>query len=226
MRRRDFVLNGLSQLGQLGAVMWVLPTLGCRSSQKGFVLKDNDKDLVGSHAAGAETWEPLICETTSKLLGRESQILMTSAAQGIESTKKRICFVGVKNDSAEELADTKLMIFRKINSTVNESDVFELINRNFVEAGLRECGLRPDSLFVPANRRKFVAVMEQQNQPFDYLLLATVNSETTKDNKSTQRNYRLTLELVNMDTGKSTDESAEIRKGYHKSKLQKNLKHS
>ena len=36
-----------------------------------------------------------------------------------------------------------------------------------------------------------------------------------------QRDYLLTLELVNFETGKTEKESAEIRKGYHKSRLGK-----
>ena len=108
---------------------------------------------------------------------------------------------------------------------LNESDAFEVINRKFVEAGLRQCGARPEDLFVPSHRRNFAAVMEQMQQPFDYLLYAKITSGTTRSNqKDYQRDYLLTLELIHMETGKTDKESAEIRKGYHKSKLGK-VKH-
>jgi hypothetical protein len=95
------------------------------------------------------------------------------------------------------------------------------VSRKFVEAGLRQAGLRSDDLFVPNNRRNFVAVMEQQEQPFDYLLFARITSGTTENNGDYQRDYLLTLELVNVATGDFAKESAELRKGYHKSKLSK-----
>ena len=95
------------------------------------------------------------------------------------------------------------------------------MNRRFVEAGLRESALRPDDLFVPNDRRRFVAAMEQMEQPFDYLLFAKVTSGTTDNNGDYQRDYLLTLELVNVATGDFAKESAELRKGYHKSKLSK-----
>ena len=90
---------------------------------------------------------------------------------------------------------------------------------------LRQCGLRPDDLFVPSNQRQFTAAMEKQEQPFDYLLYAKITSGTTRsNNKDYQRDYRLTLELVDMVGGHSDNESANLRKGYHKSIIGK-LKH-
>jgi hypothetical protein len=67
--------------------------------------------------------------------------------------------------------------------------------------------------------------MEQEREPIDYVLYATITSGTTTSNKKDyQRDYLLTLELVNLETGKTIKESAEIRKGYHKSKAGK-LRH-
>ena len=70
-----------------------------------------------------------------------------------------------------------------------------------------------------------VAVMEQAKQPFDYLLFAKITSGTTRsNNKDYQRDYLLTLELVDVVNLTTDKESAELRKGYHKSVLGK-LKH-
>ncbi len=180
--------------------------------------------MVGSHTAGAETWEPLIQTSVGQLLGRQHMILATSA-DAAPFARKRVCFVGVENKSAEDLGDFREQIYQKIDTCINESQEFEVITRRAVEAGLKQCGLRPDDLFVPGNRRTFSAVMEQAEQPFDYLLYATVTSGTTKSNgKDYQRDYLLTLELINMASGKSDKESAELRKGYHKSRVGK-LKH-
>jgi len=199
--------------------------LGCRGKQHAHVLSSQDNDMVGSHTAGAETWEPLIQSSVGQLLGRQHVIIATSADAASPFDKKRVCFVGVENKSAEEIGDFREQIYQKIDTCINESDEFEVITRKYVEAGLRQCSLRPDDLFVPGNRRMFTASMEQLEQPFDYLLYATITSGTTKSNgKDYQRDYLLTLELIHMESGKSDKESAELRKGYHKGKLGK-LKH-
>jgi hypothetical protein len=88
-----------------------------------------------------------------------------------------------------------------------------------VDAALIETRLRPDALLVPGNMQLFTSVLQRQGQPIDYLLYATLTSGTTERNSSTQRNYLLTLELVDTRTGAYKKEQAEIRKGYHRSPL-------
>jgi hypothetical protein len=72
---------------------------------------------------------------------------------------------------------------------------------------------------IPDNMRLFTAVLERQGAPIDYLLYAKLTSGTTQRNTSKQRDYLLTLELTNVHSGVYSKESAEIRKGYHKSAL-------
>lgn len=221
MDRRDFV-SVFSQALLLSAAATIT---GCRSTQKAHVLSSNEKDMVGSHTAGAETWEPLIEQSVGQLLGRQSAIVQTAGDQAVSLPQKRICFVGVENKSAEELGDFKEQIYQKIDSCVTSSGAFDVVHRKFVEAGLRQCGLRPDDLFLPSNRRSFAAAMEQLEQGFEYLLYATITSGTTKsNNKDYQRDYLLSLELIHMESGRADKESAELRKGYHKSRLGQ-LKH-
>jgi hypothetical protein len=74
-------------------------------------------------------------------------------------------------------------------------------------------------LLVPSNMQLFTAVLQRQGQPIDYLLYATLTSGTTAKNSSTQRDYLLTLEMIDTRTGSYTKEQAEIRKGYHRSAL-------
>ncbi len=52
-RRRFLVCAG-------GLSAWLAGLAGCRGHQVGEVMKDNKKDLSGSHAAGAETFKPLV----------------------------------------------------------------------------------------------------------------------------------------------------------------------
>jgi Peptidoglycan-synthase activator LpoB len=221
MDRREF----LQSLSVIGGTTIVASLTGCRSTQKAHVLSTDEKDMVGSHTAGAETWEPLIDQSVGQILGRQAVIVQTAGNESLPMPVKRICFVGVENKSAEELGDFKEQIYQKIDTCITSSGSFDVVHRKFVEAGLKQCGLRPDDLFLPSNRRAFAAVMEQAEQSFEYLLYATVTSGTTKsNNKDYQRDYLLSLELIDMQSGRSDKESAELRKGYHKSRVGK-LKH-
>ncbi len=176
--------------------------------------------MVGSHTAGAATFNPLINEAVAKLLGRQQMQLQQVSFAG-PVVPKRICFIGVENRSVEELGDFKEQIYEQIDSQLLQSSKFNPISRRVVDAALWESRLRPDSLFIPDNMRLFTAVMEQQGQPFDYLLYARLTSGTTHNNHDYQRDYLLTLEMVNVQTGQYDKQSAKIRKGYHHSQLGK-----
>lgn len=202
------------------AAVAVIASTGCRGHQYGHVLKDDQKDMVGSHTAGAETFNPLINEAVAQLLGRQTTAFQTVSGQmAWPETPARICFVGVENKSAEELGDFKDQIYQQIDTQIVQSGMFQPVSKRFVDAGLRETRLRPDSLFIPDNMRLFTERMEQMGQPFDYVLYATITSGTTENNHSYQRDYVLTLEMVNVRTGQYDKQSAKVRKGYHRSRL-------
>lgn len=214
MDRRAFLTrSGVAVLG-----FGLAGTVGCRGRQTAQVLSDDKADMVGSHTAGAETFKPLVQESVGKLLGRQqqSQFQMVSQSE-LPPPPKTICFVGVENKSAEEIGDFKDQIYQAIDTKILECGSYRAINQRFIQAGLRETRLRPDELFVPANMRAFAAVLEQEGQPVDYLMYATITSGTTKSNKDYQRDYMLTLEVINVRTGQTDKESAELRKGYNKS---------
>ena len=207
---------------------------GC-AHQYGHILASNDKDLVGSHAAGAATWNPLVDEAVAKLLGRCPPAIQAVAFEGVDYSADlaqpigsalatgpaSVCFIGIENKSAEELGDFKDQLYERIDSKLNSTETFRGISRRMVDAALLETRLRPDSLFLPDNRALFAATLGRQGAPVDYLLYATITSGTTDRNKSSQRDYLLTLELVNLNTGQTMKESAEIRKGYSKTRAGK-----
>lgn len=221
MDRRAFIRSGMYGVsaGLLGSSLFGLS--GCRGRQVAHVLDDSQNDMVGSHEAGAETYNRLVSDAVAKLLGREcEQIQMvshTTSEYGIP--QKRICFVGVENKTIEELGDFREQIYELIDTEISTSDTFQPVSRRYVDSALHLTRLRPDQLFVPDNQREFAAVMEQQNAPFDYLLFAKLTSGTTENNRDYQRDYTLTLELVNIHTGGYTKELAKIRKGYHKTRV-------
>lgn len=220
MNRRHFV-----QQTSIAAIGSLLTFVGCRGTQHAHVLKDNDKDLVGSHTAGSETYKPLIDESVAKLLGRGCVVTDIQPAAMTIGVKKNICFIGVENCTSEEIGDFKEQIYEMIDSKINESQQYHQISRRYVDSGLRQLRIRPDELFVKENQRNFQTVMEEMGQPFDYLLYAKLTSGTTNQNGDYQRDYLLTLELVNIHNGDFDKESARLRKGYHKTWLGKMLKY-
>ena len=194
---------------------------GCRNFQYARVMHPGEPAMVGSHQAGAETFRPLVDEVVARLLAKQAGELpvATYPGQVLTPEPKRICFVGIENKSAEEIGDFKEQLYECIDTGIQRGEGFSPISRRFVDVGLRETRLRPDELMVPEKMRMFVGYMEQQGQPFDYLLFASLTSGTTRENKDYQRDYLLTLELVDIQTGQYDKESASISKGYHHSRL-------
>lgn len=193
---------------------------GCRGRQHAVVLNDSDQDMVGSHEAGAETWKPLIDESVAKLLGRactDIQAVSYTTPGGLPVRK--VCFVGVENRSSEPIGDFREQIYEHIDGLVGQSDNFRMISRRYVEAAMSEIRCRPDLLVLPENQRQLQAILEREDQPFDFLLFAQVTSGTTTSNENYQRDYLLTLELLDIHSGEALKESALLRKGYAKSKL-------
>jgi Peptidoglycan-synthase activator LpoB len=202
----------------------VTPALsGCRGYQYGHVIKKDAPNLVGSHDAGAEVFDPLVEEAVAKLLGRQETVIAPELSIGQDGLpcKKTICFIGIENKSAEELGDFKEQLYQQIDAKILESNCFTSISRRMVDAALVETRLRPDSLLIPSNMQLFTAVLQRQGAPFDYLLYAKLTSGTTERNSSKQRDYVLSLELTNVHTGTYDAQAAEIRKGYHKSSIGK-----
>lgn len=229
MDRRQFLT---SVFCTLPAITILGGLAGCRATQFARVIQPGEDTMMGSHQAGQETFRPLVNEAVSKLLGRHAtegvhQVSLELPDGGQAGTVpemlpapvKRICFVGVENKSAEDIGDFKEQLYEVIDQRILESQVFQTLNRRFVDAGLRDARLRPDQLMVPEQMRAFAEKMEQQGQPIDYLLYATITSGTTQANRDYQRDYLLTLELVDVRTGDYDKQSAELSKGYHHSRL-------
>ncbi len=226
-----------SRLTVLIFVLVSAVSFGCANRQYGHLLADNDIDMVGSHAAGAATWNPLVDESVAKLLSRcppavqpvvfqDNGNLATgqlaagpgNAGGPLAAGPANVCFVGIENKSAEEMVDFKDQLVERIDSQINGAETFRGISRRMVDAALRETRLRPDELFLPQNRELFAAALGRQGSPVDYLMFATITSGTTDRNKSSQRDYVLTMEMVNLHSGDFIKESATIRKGYSKTR--------
>lgn len=199
-----------------------MAALGCRGNQYARVIQPGDKQMVGSHQAGQETFAPLVDEAVAKLLTRHSHPhtpvqYAGTGAEPLPPPKSSICFVGIENCTAEEIGDFKAQLYELIDAKISECDTFTSVNRRWVDAGLKELRVKPEELFIPGRMQMFVDVMQKQGQPFQYLLFAKLTSGTTRDNKDYQRDYLLTLELVDIRSGEQDKQSATLSKGYHHS---------
>jgi hypothetical protein len=182
-------------------------------------MAPGEADMVGSHTAGGETYKPLVAEAVTNLLGRHSHGLQPVGFADQAQQPMRICFVGVENNSIEEIGDFREQIYQMIDTLIVQSPVYQPISRRFVETGLRDLRMRPDDLLRPDAMRAFTATMEQMNQPFDYLLFAKISSGTTHSNADYQRDYMLTLEMIDVRNGHYDKETAHLSKRYNVSPM-------
>lgn len=205
----------------------VLVCCGCRGYKYGHLLKPGDADMVGSHSAGSEVYKPLVDESVARLLGSCNVTpQMLSVAPDGTVMPRRVVFVGIENKSSEELGDFKDHLYELIDARINRSEEFAAVSKRMVDSALATTRLRPEELLVGDGMQMLTSILQSDGQPVDYLLFATLTSGTTERNSSSQRDYLLTLELVDVNTGVFQKEQAEISKGYHRSPLGKMANYS
>jgi hypothetical protein len=179
-------------------------------------MHNNELDKVGSNRAGAEVYNPMVRSVTGKLLAKAAmepiQQVVYNTGPHTPMPRRKVCFIGLENASMEELGDFKEHIKTAILEEISSSNQFEIVSDRAVTAGLRALSLRSDDLFMKENMRMFTAAMGQGGTPVDYLLFAKITSGTTEDNRDMQRDYKLTLELVNTQTFVPILESTPMRK--------------
>jgi len=213
-RRRDFLFKGTAfYVGCL-----VLGSAGCRNTQKGKVIKQDDPGRVGSHQAGSEVFRPMVCDATSKLLGKaEMQPVHYDPVNSAHPQTRRVCFIELENKTNEEIGDFKEQLFEIIDSQISNSTSFTTVSPRAIKGVLSSTGFRSSDLFLPSNMATFSAAMQKEGQPFEYLLFAKLTSGTTVDNLNSQKDYMLTLEMVNVNSPDDRlKESTVIRKEYNR----------
>ncbi len=188
----------------------LLPLLlaACESNPKARVMSDADQDYVGANRAGAETYDRLTAGAVDRLLSLHSASLTNNR-------QLKVAVLGVENASGEELGDWHEQLYEIIDTSINRAGRYRTISRRFVDAAMRELRLRNDELFIPAKRRQFIELLEQQGNPVECLLFPKLTRGTTEaDSGVTQKNYMLTLELVDVETGFNDKVSERLRKEY------------
>ena len=193
-----------------GSLVLGLVLLTSCSGTRGRIMSDTDQDFVGNTGAGAATYDRLINESVTKLL-RGHSAARTGAAP------LKIALLNVENKTVEEIGDWQDQIYALLSTSINQADRYTTISQRFVSAALREGRLRTDDLFIPAKRRTFAAILEQQGQPVDALVFPELTSGSTRAaGETSQRNYNLRLELVDVQSGTTEEVSARIRKEYQR----------
>ena len=194
--------------------------VGCKGTQAR-VMHRGEADKVGSNQAGAEVYNPMVRSATGKLLAQAAsqpiQQVSHHNAPVFPTAKRKVCFIALENASMEELGDFKDHIKMAILEEISSSEEFEIVSDRAVTAGLRALSLRADDLFMDENKRMFTHAMGRGGTPVDYLLFGTITSGTTTDNRDMQRDYKLTLELIDTQTFIPILVSTPMRKEYNNS---------
>lgn len=176
-------------------------------SPQGKIMTEDQGDLVGAKSAGSATFSRLIAGATNKLLEDHS-----ASTSGLGQLK--VACLDVQNRGIEELSDWREQIYELIATSINQSDRYRTISREFVNAVLRETRLRPDELYIPAKRRLFLQTLETENNPVQVVIIPRLTTGTTDAGSTRQRDYLLTLELIDVVSGENRRVAEKLRKEY------------
>lgn len=185
-----------------------LTLAGCESAA--WVKGANEPDLVDATRGGIEVYDGLVSDVTTR-------ILEDFRARPDTPDHMNVAFIGVENKSAEEMRDARDAVYEEINSILVNEKAGVMVNRRFVETIMQKNGLRPEDLFLKSGRERFVQEASAEGIVPDYLLFSTVTSLTSEGLGEAQRNYQMTLELVDAHSGQTLmNKLGRVRKGYNK----------
>jgi hypothetical protein len=189
---------------------------GC-SGTKARIMRRGESSMVGSNKAGSEVYNPIVHATVDKLIGRvaSSRVQLVSSLSPMQ--RMNVYFAGVENRSSEELGDFRDHLRVSINERITQSDQIAIVSERAVDNVLRSLNMRADDLFAEHNMQNFISAMGKNGSPVDYMLFAEITSGTTESNRDMQREYKLTLRLVDTRTWREVMESSQIRKEYNNS---------
>lgn len=193
---------------------WLVALACCASSaacyDAAWVKTEDEPDLVDANRGGIEVWDRLTQDVAYKLLANN---LAANRAQG----PMTVAFIGVENSSAEEMRDAVPAMYENIDTILVNEAAYTPVSRRFVETAMSSTGMRPEDLFIRNGRERFVAAVTREGIAPDYLLFARVTTLSSEGVDEAQRNYQLTLELVDANTGETVrKETGRVRKGYER----------
>ncbi|MBK8979690.1 MAG: hypothetical protein IPM29_27640 [Planctomycetes bacterium] len=177
------------------------------------IMDDNEDDLVGGDRAGSATYDRLVKGAVQELLEKYTdQVLAGSQPGGLN-----VAFAGIENATREELGEWRDELNEIIDTSINDFRGFSTVSQRYVRAALNETGLTTEDLFIPAKRREFFRVLEiQAGNPVKAIVWARLTGGSQQQGQTRQQRYRLTLDMVDSETGKNLKADAEVRKEYNR----------
>lgn len=182
------------------------------SAPQARIMDDNEEDLVGGNKAGSAVFDRIVNGSVKELLNKYTdKVLAGKAATGI-----KVAFGGVENRQNEELGEWRDELNQLIDTSINEFEGFSTVSQRYVAAGLRGANIKVDELFEPAKRRQFLTALEQSGNPVKAIVFATITAGAQEQGQTRQRRYRLTLEMIDTETGENLKADADVRKEYNR----------
>jgi len=229
MRKKLAILLPLLALSGLIACT-TASLVGCRSNQTSRIMGEAEGNMVDSHQAGAGVYDSGVVSKVVDGAARQHftacqplGLVHINPANGISD--RRVVFLGVENHGIEEMGDWRGQINTQITNDLRR--YYTVIDQQYVNAGLQECGLRLQDLHLPQNQQRFIAAMASPRvgMPIDCLASARIDTGSTQNNdKAYQRNYNLTVKLVELKpqlAGASYGHTEAMRKDYNRSAMAK-----
>jgi len=173
------------------------------------IKEDGEPDLVAARNMGVVVADQLTLVTEKLLDNHRSKV----RAQG----NMNVAFIGLENKSAEEIRDIREALYQTIDTILVNEATYTLINQRYVDEAMRSAGLRPEGLFLRDGREKFIEAVTREGIAPDYLLYGVITSMTSVGIDEDQRNYQLTLELIDANSGVTVaKETDRVRKQFNK----------
>ena len=191
-------------------LMAALGIAGC-SAPKARIRGADEESLVDDSRAGAVVYRNVIDQALKSL----SDKYRASTAGKESFVRIKVAFMGIDNNTSEELGTWRQQINDIVNRAINESGDFTDISfERFIKPALKSAGVRKESLALPAERRKLMAVLEQSGNPVDAFLFASLTQGNSRSGSLQQADYLLTLELMNSLDGTRIMAHGELSKEY------------
>ncbi len=136
---------------------------------------------------------PAVEKTTSSALQELQRLTVLNGKQNAT-----LCFLGVSGKG--DLGG----LSEAARQQIETSSSFRLLEKNAVQAALKESDVRANNLFIPTERKKFVAAL---GEPVDYLLAGYVEvgaapNENAESSENAKKTKIFKLELVELETNR------------------------
>lgn len=202
----------------LFTVALLLPlAASCKGSGASFKEPGADEGIdIGS---GVDARELAMRESLEKLVGKHRAMPDFS-----NDGQYLVAFVGLVSSGREELREEREWINDTYEEQINNAGPYRAINKMFIDRARKEAGLqRPDDMFIPKYRDKYVAVLEGFGQVPDYIIIGSLTEQRRNVGDTgvfgrdvSEVKYRFTTNMIDVRTGYSFQEYGEKTKEYKK----------